>query len=264
MPYSSAVSRANPTCLIFLLDQSASMREPMPDGGGLSKAQSLANAINDLLYEIVLRCRKERNEPPFHYFDIALIGYGSRAVSLIPGYTVLPVHQIAGMNVRVQQDANGGMRPIWFDAVADGTTAMCGAIDLAGQIVDGWVHSHPASFPPLVFNITDGVSTDGDPEPWAQRLRSLGTSDGQLLMFNVNISSTGGRPLQFPDSQGGLPDDFARTLFRMSSPLPDPMRAYAAELGVPVSAETRGFVYNAGVSAMVMALDVGTRPLPGA
>jgi hypothetical protein len=257
MTHSTRITSKNPTCLVFLLDQSSSMRQPMPDGNGKSKAEVLADAINKLLYNIVLRCRKERDEPLRNYFDIALIGYGDQAASLFPGYTLIPVQELARMNARFES----GALPIWVDPKAEGTTAMCAAIGLAGQITEGWVHSHQASFPPLVFNITDGASTDGDPEPWAQRLQTLGTADGGLLMFNINISSTGGRPLKFPDAPTALPDEYAKKLFRMSSALTPRMGSYALEDGITVSPATRGFVYNADVDAMIQALDVGTKPL---
>ena len=56
-----------------------------------------------------------------------------------------------------------------------------------------------------------------------------------------------------------LPDDFARRLFRMSSPLPPPMYAQARQGGFGVSANTRGFVFNADLASVVRFLDIGTR-----
>ena len=55
MPYTAEISRTNPSCLLFLIDQSESMRDPF--GGELgrsedvrrrSKADRLADAINNL------------------------------------------------------------------------------------------------------------------------------------------------------------------------------------------------------------------------
>ena len=61
MTYQRTIDRRHPGCLIFLLDQSGSMAEPI--GGGhasVSKAQALADIINDLLPHIIKRCVKIR------------------------------------------------------------------------------------------------------------------------------------------------------------------------------------------------------------
>ena len=44
------------------------------------------------------------------------------------------------------------------------------------------------------------------PAATAQMVKSLATNDGNCLLFNVHISSKGGAPLEFPDSDAALPD----------------------------------------------------------
>ncbi|HYN88670.1 MAG TPA: hypothetical protein VER55_09075, partial [Ardenticatenaceae bacterium] len=44
--YSAPVSQANPGCLLFLVDQSSTMRTPFGGVGGRSKAEQVADAIN--------------------------------------------------------------------------------------------------------------------------------------------------------------------------------------------------------------------------
>ena len=46
------------------------------------------------------------------------------------------------------------------------------------------------------------------------------------------MSSQPGRPIEFPDKEEGFPDDFARLLFRMSSPLPDKMKQVFADAAI--------------------------------
>ena len=60
MPYSAEISRANPSCFLFLIDQSGSMEDPF--GGGEAtrkKADLVADAINRLLQNLVIKCAKE-------------------------------------------------------------------------------------------------------------------------------------------------------------------------------------------------------------
>ncbi|MCI0702726.1 MAG: VWA domain-containing protein, partial [Planctomycetia bacterium] len=52
MPYSAQISRTNPACLLFLIDQSRSMGEPFVGGGGQTKAAMVADAINRLLQNV--------------------------------------------------------------------------------------------------------------------------------------------------------------------------------------------------------------------
>ncbi|MFN8450080.1 MAG: hypothetical protein U0521_16235 [Anaerolineae bacterium] len=90
-------------------------------------------------------------------------------------------------------------------------------------------------------------------------MRALKSSDGDVLLFNVHLSSKGGSSFEFPSSESELPDQYAKQLFNMSSPLPEHIRSAAAE-NFPVSENSRGFVFNADIVAVIRFLDIGTRP----
>src|SRR5438445_87768 len=144
MPYSADISRTNPTCFLFLIDQSSSMAKPF-GGSTRQKAEGVADAINRLLQALVFRCTK-------------------------------------GMDVLDRYHA-----------------AM---------------------------------------------IRELSSDDGNVLLFNLHLSSRDEPALQFPSGEAKLPDDFARRLFRMSSPLP-PAMLEAAKGEHRVAAGAAGFVFNA-------------------
>jgi len=150
--------------------------------------------------------------------------------------------------------------PIWFDAKAAGSTPMCEALKLAHTTVSEWVGRHPYSFPPIVINITDGEATDGDPMSDAEALRALSTQDGNLLLFNCHISGTSAESILFADHEEGLPDQFAKLLFNMSSQLPEAIRESAAREGFKVSEKSKGFAFNADLVELIRFLDIGTRP----
>ncbi len=42
MPYSAEISRTNPTCFLFLIDQSGSMGDAVPDQPNRKKADAVA------------------------------------------------------------------------------------------------------------------------------------------------------------------------------------------------------------------------------
>jgi hypothetical protein len=136
---------------------------------------------------------------------------------------------------------------------------MSQALTRAQSVVSGWLNEHPACFPPVALNLTDGEANDGDPTNPAEAFRQLASADGPALLFNLHVSSDGSAPISFPDSDAGLPNQYARSLFGMSSNLPDHMRTYAQQQGVAVSDGTRGFVFNADITSIVQFLDIGTR-----
>jgi hypothetical protein len=274
MPYSAQISRANPSCFLFIIDQSGSMADPF--GGEESprqKSDGVADAINRLLQNLIIRCAKE--EGVRHYFDVGVLGYGARVGSAfagtLAGHDLVPISEIAESPARIEErqrkmdDGAGGIIeqtvrfPIWFDPVANGGTPMCEALAQAHRILDAWTSQRPASFPPVVIHITDGESTDGDPSEGAARLRSLGTADGNALLFNLHVSSVRATPIVFPGDEAQLPDKFAHLLFGMSSILPDMVRAAAAAEGYTVSEGSRGFAFNADLVSVIKFLEIGTR-----
>lgn len=246
---------------------------------GRTKAQGVADAINRLLQNLVIKCAK--SEGVRDYFEVGVIGYGSNTAAgsvapalggAIAGREIVKISEIAENPTRIDErvkktdDGAGGLLeqkvkfPIWFDPVADGGTPMCAAIQRARDILDRWVQAHQLSFPPIVINVTDGESTDGDPSTVAAGLKSLSTSDGNLLLFNVHISARGGGQVEFPDTDRSLPDEYARLLFQISSVLPPHMQAMARQEGVHTTELSRGFVYNGDMVSVIRFLDIGTRP----
>src|SRR5438445_2271209 len=112
----------------------------------------------------------------------------------------------------------------------------------------------------LMFNISEGEPTDSDLGVTAQSVTKLSTGDGNVLLFNIHISSQSGAPIIFPDSQEALPDDHARLLFSMSSQLPEFLRTFVQQEGINVSENTRGFAFQADLVTLIKFLDIETRP----
>lgn len=275
MPYTVEISRANPSCFLFLIDQSGSMGDPF--GAGESKkikADGVADAINRLLQTLTIRCAKA--EGVRDYYHVGVIGYGESVgpafSGTLTGKKLVPLSEVANTPARIEErtkkveDGAGGLInqtvkfPIWFDPIAKGGTPMCQALTNAHSIIQEWINQHPDCFPPIVINITDGEATDGDPISHAKSLVQLSSSDGDVLLFNLHTSSHQATPIMFPDNEEGLPDEYARLLFKMSSKFLEHLRSAAQQEGFQVSENTRGFVFNADMTAVIQFLDIGTRP----
>jgi hypothetical protein len=150
--------------------------------------------------------------------------------------------------------------PIWFEPRSHGKTAMCAGLNAAIGILEQWRDAHPSAYPPTVLHVTDGHPSDGNPEPIADRLKSLATDDGACLLFNLHVDAGDGEPLIFPNDERVLKDRFGKSLFRMSSLLPPHAVEAAAAKGYDVRPGARGFVFNAGIEAIADFFDIGTRP----
>jgi hypothetical protein len=274
MPYSAEISRTNPSCFLFLIDQSGSMAEPFGAQPDKKKAHEVATAINRLLQTLVLRCAK--GQEVLDRFHVGVIGYGHTTVApafggALAGQALVPVSKLASSPLRVElrskkvDDGSGGLIeqkvkfPVWFDPAANGQTPMCQAFDMAWNNLNDFVGQYPACFPPILINITDGRATDGDPEPHARCVRDLASRDGNVLLFNVHLSARRDKPIELPDAEERLPDDFAKLLFRISSVLPPTMQETARREGYLVTDKTRGFVFNADLVSVIRFLDIGTR-----
>lgn len=273
MPYERQVDRDHPSCIVVLVDQSDSMRDPLAGERTQSKQVAVAEILNGLLYELVLRCVKSPQEGPRPYFAVAVIGYctagpGSTRVrsafsAPLDAADVAWTPDLAANPLRVDtRTAPSGSgqvsSPVWIEPYATGGTPMCAAFDRAGRLVTGWLQRYPASFPPIVMNLTDGQSTDGDPRPWAERLRTLSSDDGPVLLFNLHLSSTAADPVLFPSSAQGLADEYSLALYEMSSQLPPFMVEAAQAQGTPVQPGARGFGFNADLRSIMTFLNVGT------
>ncbi|WP_327069506.1 vWA domain-containing protein [Kitasatospora sp. NBC_01302] len=273
MAYEAEISRSNPGCLVFLVDQSGSMKEEVDTGVPQSKAIAVADAINRLLFELVVKCGKE--DAVRDYFHVAVVGYGETVGSAfggeLHGRDLIPISVVADnpsymsqQTVLMGDGADGFVeaaqgKPVWVEPVASGGTPMNQALRYAETLVAGWVSAHPGGFPPIVLNLTDGASTDGDPVEAGHAIGTHVTADGPALLFNLHVSMGQQDPVEFPDVESQLPDGFARLIFSMSSVLPDHMREYAKSLGYAASEAARGFVYNGDISSVVQFLDIGTR-----
>lgn len=273
MPYSAEIRRGNPTAFIFLLDQSRSMSERFGEHSH-SKAEFVADVVNRTLHDLVIR--STRTEDVRDYYYISVIGYGRSVAPVLTGAlagkTHVPISRIAENPSRIElrakrvSDSDGRLVeqqvrfPVWIDAVFGGWTHMCAGFDLVRTLVGEWLSERPFGFPPTILHLTDGGSTDGDPTSIAADILSHSTSDGRVLLFNCHVSARHTTKIEYPSNAVGLPDNRAKVLFNISSPLPDVFLQAATQIGLAVHPGSRGFVFNGDPVAVAQFFEIGTRP----
>jgi hypothetical protein len=275
MSYSAEISRSNPSCFLFLIDQSGSMAD-LYASVGKSKASALADVINRMLQQLVIKCAK--GEGVRDYYHVGVIGYGadgfgSAFKNNLSTKILIPISEIADNPLRIEErkkkmpDDAGGLVdvsvkfPIWLDPESDGGTPMKGAFQEANNIIGGWLVQHPNCFPPIVIHITDGESTDGDPTVEMQRLTDMSSSYGNVILFNLHTHAKSTRAISFPGPEIDLPSKYANMLFNGASYLPDFMRNIAEQdYELQLSTSAKAFVLNGDIDLIITAIEIGTRP----
>ena len=162
--YKAEISADNPSCFVFVIDQSTSMAEEVSNGEAtVPKCNGVSDTMNRWLSELSIKCAKASGVRD--YYHIGVIGYGKKVGTCLAGSSdgseLVPISTIADNPERIEERDSVRM-PVWFDAVADGGTPMCRAASKTEQVVQGWLDAHPDCFPPIVIHITDGEATDGD------------------------------------------------------------------------------------------------------
>lgn len=206
--YSARISRNSPAAFIILIDQSGSMAETVViDRKEVVKAKAVAFIVNMLIAELLNRSRRE--EGYRDYFDIAVLGYhGDEVASLWknPNRMFMRPNDLIGnelSRVPVQRErrlpdgstvVSSVCQKIWVEPYAGGKTPMYHALTECYRLCKAWcgAKAHRKSYPPTIFNITDGESSDGDDfklQEIADSIKGLSTEDGAALLINIHISS---------------------------------------------------------------------------
>ena len=251
------------------------------NGLELPKAEVVSMVTGRLIDELIMRSNREGEFR--HYYDIAIIGYsGDRVYSLLgEKLDFLPITELAtrkvprmvyALNYHTLKDGDTTFSEEvsrWVEPIAQGSTPMCRMLYKVTELVAKWCSrkENRESFPPLVFNVTDGESSDGDYDMLrcaARRLQETGTEDGNTLLVNVHLSSnTDYEPVLFPNRYevpSAIP--YAHLLMDMSSTLPESLNPYAYECRPRFSKPPYvAMSYNASVSELVAMLNIGTRSL---
>lgn len=279
--YTAQITRSTPTAFVFLVDQSVSMRSKTTlHGEEMTLAEAVSRIVNNQINELVLRCIKT-NEVR-HYYDIAIIGYGSQVYSGWNGdlegrFFVSPqeikdnpyrkiitreeVRTRKGVSVKEVEKVQ------WLQARSDGSrTNMFAAFQKAKSLLEEWIaDKHEKDcYPPTVINITDGVFNDATAEAMQQmanELKSMFTNDGNVLLFNIHISSNSDNSVVFPISKQEISGDKnGANLFDLSSLLPMRYNADIAKVRNDDNDNVRhvAMAQNATMSTLIQLMDIGT------
>lgn len=251
--YNTRVTSSNPCAIVLLLDHSGSMSESITDnrGNALEKAGTTAMYVNKFLEEIILTCQK--TDLIKDYFEVLILSYGKlneddeSVVTIaweggLAGKTWVSVNELRNSALRkdiievVNPKSFGPKllkeeRNIWMEPYAEGLTPMREAFEVCNKYIQEWVQDHPHSFPPMIFNITDGEVSDVNNYieliESAGKIKSNSTADGNSLLFNLLLLSNNEQVKEFPllsDRHLFENSEYEAALFDASSTIPENLK----------------------------------------
>ena len=258
------ITSTHPCLIVYLIDQSGSMSEKFGNAHH-SKSVEVANAINDVIYEVGLRCIGSGGELK-NRFELAIIGYGdsdsvkSAWEGQLTNKWVVSIKNIFDYPLGQEQD-----RPIWIRPKDNGSTPMKKAFENARNLCLDWINwgNHRECHPPIIINITDGEATDGgfnyiELRNEIEMLKTLGTNYGTVNILNIHISSFTGDRILFPNDLSIIKDRFSHLLYEISSPLNGNMVRLAQQKGYNIDNGSKGYVFNGNASDLINFLNIGT------
>lgn len=280
--YEQEITRIHRTAFVIAIDQSLSMNDKVFfNGERMSKAVAVAKITDHLINELILRSM--RDEQVRNYYDIAIMGYADNEVYPLiePQRYFIPVSELNSYNplqttMIVERILPNGSfylhtehQPTWIAPKAYGNTPMYEAMMTIRDLVAEWCRQpqNADSFPPIVFNITDGNSSDCHNEELcsvSEQIKSISTSDGNVLLINVHLASSDEEEsIIFPsEKEIDSNNRHMRLLADCSSIMPpqfnEIIRAQRGNLAVP---PFRAMSYNASITELLTMLNIGSRSI---
>jgi len=238
MPYTILATSKTPAFIIYLLDVSASMSQPL---GERRRIDVVMDALQATLRQMVFRSTKGSRLSP--RYRIAMLAYSDHVYDLLDG--IKPIDQVARLGVPELSP----MR----------TTDTAKAFTWAEKLLQAELPNLQHCPAPLICHMTDGEYTGEDPEPIVRRIMQMAVPDGHVLVENIFISDKIlPRPIADPRKWPGilpntqLTNEYARKLRAMSSPLPDSYRQMMLEMGYNL--DSRALMLLPGINPELVAM----------
>lgn len=257
------ISSTNPCLILFLIDQSGSMEERFGNSSH-KKSQEVANALNELLYEVGLRCYSGSEVK--NRFEIGIIGYGNDSKVTSGWQGALADKWLVSIKDIFDYPLGEEFgKPIWISPCSTGSTPMKKAFENAKRLSQDWINwgNHRDCHPPIIINITDGEATDGgrnykDLINEVNEVKQLRTNYGMINILNIHISDKAADRVLFPNDVSYSQNEFSKLLFEMSTFLNENMVRIASQKGYDIANNSKGYIYNGNAVDLINFLNIGT------
>jgi len=222
MSYTIPATAKTPALIIYLLDVSASMTEPL---GNKQRIQVVTESLVTVIKKMIFRSTK--GTPISPRYRIAMYAYSDEVYDLLDG--VKTIAQVASFGVPQLNAQN--------------VTDTAKAFGYAEKLLQSELPKLNGCPAPLICHMTDGKYTGSDPTPIVQRIMQMKNPDGNVLVENIYLEDISTQDIKDPYNWSGilpsskLKNKYAETLRKISSPIPDSYRQMMQESGYNLSPE---------------------------
>lgn len=272
-PNSKQWSSATPGYIIFLVDQSGSMKDSFSEGK--TRAEFTALVINRTITELI-HTNSSGDKIKDRLF-ISIIGYGGAGGNSIEDIRSDYLSKFADNPTRIEKikkkisDGAGGLvevdqeMPIFLDPIAVGLTPMGDALKFAKDLIEGWLQRKPENPAPIIINISDGMPYNGIDNnetnkavSISEEIMNMSSNDGSPLIFNAHIGNGQSNSFDFAETSDAMSDEQSKFLFTISSRIPESYKQAAAKQEFVVMPGSRGFVSNADPEKLIKFINFGS------
>lgn len=265
-------SSQTPGYIIFLVDQSGSMKESYP--ANETKDKFTALVVNRTINELINI--NAAGDTVKDRVMISIIGYGGSGGDSVDEIRSDYLSKFAENPLRIEKskqkinDGNGGLveidveNPIFVEPAAKGLTPMGKALEFTKTLIESWLSKKPDHPAPVIINISDGLPYIGEgfdektkAIDAANTIINLSCQDGNPLIFNAHIGDASTKCI-CSASEEELPDEQAKFLFKISSKIPESYKEAAKKLGLSVQQDSKGFVSNADPETFIKFINFGS------
>ncbi len=217
MPYEVLATSQTPAIIVYLLDVSASMYQPL---GGKRRIDVVEEALSATLRQMVFRSTKGRKVSP--RYKIAMFAYSDKVYKITDEFKTI---------AEIATDGVPELSPLRTTDTAKGFLAV-------EQLLKKNAHELRECPAPVICHMTDGEYTGDDPEPIVKRIMEMSVPDGNVLVENIFLSTsilkddvTDVKNWSGILSDTPLTNEYAEKLRGMSSPIPESYHAMMRENG---------------------------------
>ncbi len=242
MPYETEATSTTPALIIYLIDVSASMRNPM---GDKRRIDVVAEALRAVFEQMVFRSTKGGSVRP--RYRVAMYAYSDKVYDVYGG--IKTIDEIVQMGTP--------------ELATLRTTETAKAFRQAKRLLEKEMPRLEDCPAPLVCHLTDGEYTGADPEPIAREIMQMRNPDGHVLVENIFISDRLltepiGDVYQWPGIRASTPlkNKYAVKLRAMSSPAPESYRVMMLEMGYNIAKDALLFFPGTSTELVEMAFQM--------
>ncbi len=243
------ITRENPCAIIILIDQSGSMGRKFLDSKNESKIMSIevADAINNIFEYLITK--STRGGGVRDYFTFSLIGYGNIQEEdcasfvwegALEGKEWVTVKELSENILETSTLVETAVHPWgeeyqrttikkkWINPNAEGkNTPMLSSLKLCKEKLEQFIETRSDNYPPIVFNLTDGLPTDisdlDELEGICNEIKNIETKFGNAILFNCLLSHINNNKMFLPtvgEFEKISENKYHAALFNSSSVLP--------------------------------------------